>query len=63
MGRMAMAVLPRTRGEGVGYRLGRGVDLRRRMLPPDRARALAMATPMARQWLDPALSVGDAMSV
>ena len=58
-----MAVLPRPRGKGVGYRLSRGFDLPLRMFPPDKARALAMATQMTRQWLDPALSVGDAMSV
>lgn len=49
---------------GVGYRLGRGFDLPPLMFTPDEARALAMATQMARQWLDPALALaaGDAMS-
>lgn len=50
---------------GVGYRLGRGFDLPPLMFTPDEARALATATQMARQWLDPALALaaGDAMSV
>lgn len=49
---------------GVGYRLGRGFELPPLMFTPDEARALAMATQMARQWLDPAmaLAAGDAMS-
>ncbi|MEZ5702772.1 MAG: YafY family protein [Burkholderiaceae bacterium] len=49
---------------GVGYRLGRGFDLPPLMFTADEARALAMATQMARQWLDPslALAAGDAMS-
>jgi predicted DNA-binding transcriptional regulator YafY len=49
---------------GVGYRLGRGFDLPPLMFTPDEARALAMATQMARPWLDPALALaaGDAMS-
>lgn len=49
---------------GVGYRLGRGFDLPPLMFTPVEARALAMATQMARQWLDPALALaaGDAMS-
>jgi predicted DNA-binding transcriptional regulator YafY len=49
---------------GVGYRLGKGFDLPPLMFTPDEARALAMATQMARQWLDPALALaaGDAMS-
>jgi predicted DNA-binding transcriptional regulator YafY len=49
---------------GVGYRLGRGFDLPPLMFTPDEARALAVATRMAQQWLDPALALaaGDAMS-
>lgn len=49
---------------GVGYRLGRGFDLPPLMFTPDEAKALAMATQMASQWLDPALALaaGDAMS-
>ncbi|MEX1166898.1 MAG: YafY family protein [Hydrogenophaga sp.] len=49
---------------GVGYRLGRGFDLPPLMFTLDEARALAMATQMASQWLDPvlALAASDAMS-
>jgi predicted DNA-binding transcriptional regulator YafY len=49
---------------GVGYRLGRGFDLPPLMFTPDEARALAVATRIAQQWLDPALAqaAGDAMS-
>lgn len=49
---------------GVGYRLGRGFDLPPLMFTVDEARALAVATRMAQQWLDPALSQAaeDAMS-
>lgn len=49
---------------GVGYRLGRGFDLPPLMFTVDEARALAVATRMAQQWLDPALAqaAGDAMS-
>ena len=49
---------------GVGYRLGRGFDLPPLMFTRDEARALAMATQMASQWLDPvlALAASDAMS-
>ncbi|AOW11667.1 DNA-binding transcriptional regulator [Hydrogenophaga crassostreae] len=49
---------------GVGYRLGRGFDLPPLMFTLDEARALAMATQMASQWLDPALALAasDAMS-
>ena len=49
---------------GVGYRLGRGFDLPPLMFTPDEARALAMATQIASQWLDPALALAasDAMS-
>jgi len=49
---------------GVGYRLGKGFDLPPLMFTPDEARALAVATRMAQQWLDPALALaaGDAMS-
>jgi predicted DNA-binding transcriptional regulator YafY len=49
---------------GVGYRLGRGFDLPPLMFTADEARALAVATQMARQWLDPslALAASDAMS-
>ena len=51
---------------GVGYRLGRGLDLPLRRFPPDETRALviAIATLMARRWLNPALvsAAGVAMS-
>ncbi len=49
---------------GVGYRLGRGFDLPPLMFTADEARALAVATRIAQQWLDPALALaaGDAMS-
>jgi predicted DNA-binding transcriptional regulator YafY len=49
---------------GVGYRLGRGFDLPPLMFTADEARALAIATRIAQQWLDPALALaaGDAMS-
>lgn len=49
---------------GVGYRLGKGFDLPPLMFTADEARALAVATRMAQQWLDPALALaaGDAMS-
>ena len=49
---------------GVGYRLGKGFDLPPLMFTADEARALAVATRIAQQWLDPALALaaGDAMS-
>jgi predicted DNA-binding transcriptional regulator YafY len=49
---------------GVGYRLGRGFELPPLMFTADEARALAIATRIAQQWLDPALALaaGDAMS-
>jgi len=49
---------------GVGYRLGRGFELPPLMFTADEARALAVATRIAQQWLDPALALaaGDAMS-
>ncbi|WP_066269333.1 helix-turn-helix transcriptional regulator [Hydrogenophaga palleronii] len=49
---------------GVGYRLGKGFDLPPLMFTQEEARALALATQMARQWLDPALALAasDAMS-
>lgn len=49
---------------GVGYRLGRGFELPPLMFTVDEARALALATRLAQQWLDPALAlaVTDAMS-
>jgi predicted DNA-binding transcriptional regulator YafY len=49
---------------GVGYRLGKGFDLPPLMFTADEARALAIATRIAQQWLDPALALaaGDAMS-
>ncbi len=49
---------------GVGYRFGRGFDLPPLMFTADEARALAVATRIAQQWLDPALALaaGDAMS-
>lgn len=49
---------------GVGYRLGKGFDLPPLMFTVDEARALALATRMAQQWLDPAmaLAASDAMS-
>ncbi|TNF51483.1 MAG: HTH domain-containing protein, partial [Burkholderiales bacterium] len=49
---------------GVGYRLGQGFELPPLMFTADEARALAVATRMAQQWLDPALALaaGDAMS-
>ena len=49
---------------GVGYRLGKGFELPPLMFTTDEARALAMATRIAQQWLDPALALaaGDAMS-
>ncbi|MGM9427360.1 helix-turn-helix transcriptional regulator [Hydrogenophaga sp. MI9] len=49
---------------GVGYRLGRGFELPPLMFTADEARALAVATRIAQQWLDPALAraAGDAMS-
>lgn len=49
---------------GVGYRLGKGFDLPPLMFTADEARALAVATRIAQQWLDPALAraAGDAMS-
>lgn len=49
---------------GVGYRLGKGFELPPLMFTVDEARALALATRMAQQWLDPvmALAASDAMS-
>ena len=49
---------------GVGYRLGKGFELPPLMFTADEARALAVATRIAQQWLDPALALaaGDAMS-
>ena len=49
---------------GVGYRLGKGFDLPPLMFTALEARALAVATRIAQQWLDPALAqaAGDAMS-
>lgn len=49
---------------GVGYRLGKGFDLPPLMFTADEARALAIATRIAQQWLDPALALAasDAMS-
>lgn len=49
---------------GVGYRLGQGFELPPLMFTTDEARALAVATRIAQQWLDPALALaaGDAMS-
>ena len=49
---------------GVGYRLGRGFELPPLMFTVDEARALALATRLAQQWLDPAmaLAASDAMS-
>lgn len=49
---------------GVGYRLGKGFDLPPLMFTGEEARALAAATRIAQQWLDPALAraAGDAMS-
>lgn len=49
---------------GVGYRLGRGFELPPLMFTVDEARALAVATRLAQQWLDPALALAatDAMS-
>lgn len=49
---------------GVGYRLGKGFELPPLMFTADEARALAIATRIAQQWLDPALALaaGDAMS-
>lgn len=49
---------------GVGYRLGKGFDLPPLMFTTDEARALAAATRMAQQWLDPAMALAaqDAMS-
>ena len=49
---------------GVGYRLGKGFDLPPLMFTANEARALAVATRMAQQWLDPALALAasDAMS-
>jgi len=49
---------------GVGYRLGKGFELPPLMFTADEARALAAATRMAQQWLDPAtaLAAQDAMS-
>lgn len=49
---------------GVGYRLGKGFELPPLMFSADEARALAVATRIAQQWLDPtlALAAGDAMS-
>lgn len=49
---------------GVGYRLGRGFELPPLMFTVDEARALARASRLAQQWLDPAmaLAASDAMS-
>jgi predicted DNA-binding transcriptional regulator YafY len=49
---------------GVGYRLGKGFELPPLMFTVDEARALALATRLAQQWLDPAmaLAASDAMS-
>jgi predicted DNA-binding transcriptional regulator YafY len=49
---------------GVGYRLGKGFELPPLMFTVDEARALAVATRIAQQWLDPVLAqaAGDAMS-
>lgn len=49
---------------GVGYRLASGFDLPPLMFSVDEARALALATRLAQQWLDPgmALAATDAMS-
>lgn len=47
---------------GVGYRLGKGFDLPPLMFTTLEARALALATRLAQQWLDPALAATDAMS-
>ena len=49
---------------GVSYRLGKGFDMPPLMFTADEARALAIATRIAQQWLDPALALaaGDAMS-
>lgn len=49
---------------GVGYRLGTGFQLPPLMFTRDEARALALATRLAQQWLDPALALAasDAMS-
>ena len=49
---------------GVGYRLGRGFELPPLMFTVDEARAMALATRLAQQWLDPAmaLAASDAMS-
>ena len=48
----------------MGYRLGTGFELPPLMFTVDEARALALATRMAQQWLDPAmaLAASDAMS-
>ena len=49
---------------GVGYRLGMGFDLPPLMFTTLEARALALATRLAQQWLDPAMALAatDAMS-
>lgn len=49
---------------GVGYRLGKGFDLPPLMFTTLEARALALATRLAQQWLDPAMALAatDAMS-
>lgn len=49
---------------GVGYRLGKGFDLPPLMFTREEARALAVASRLAQQWLDPAmaLAAADALS-
>jgi predicted DNA-binding transcriptional regulator YafY len=49
---------------GVGYRMGRGFELPPLMFTLEEALALAAATSMGQQWLDPALAraAGDAFS-
>lgn len=49
---------------GVGYRMGRGFELPPLMFTQEEAMALAAATRMAQQWLDPAMAraAGDAFS-
>lgn len=45
---------------GVGYRLGKGFELPPLMFTADEAKALAVATRMAQEWLDPALALAAA---
>ena len=46
---------------GVGYRLGKGFELPPLMFTVDEARALALATRLAQQWLDPAMALAPAL--